>query len=64
MYMWNGMTKISKKEAIKRFHEQKNVFLLYPDDTEAEANKLEELLVHDEEFGYENNKGGGVLHEI
>ena len=35
MYTWNGMKKISFREAKERFNDDKIVFLLYDDGTEA-----------------------------
>ena len=56
-YEWEGMQKIGYKEALDRFvEEDKTVFLLYDDGTEAEAENVEEIVKHYGycgEFGYE-----------
>lgn len=53
MYKWEGMEKIGYTEALKRFESGGMVFLLYHDDTEAEAINIEDIKSHQGEFGYE-----------
>lgn len=55
MYKWNGMKKISYTEALQEYN-NKEVYLLYEDDTEALALSLEEIKnhnTHNGEYGYE-----------
>ena len=55
MYKWNGMIKISYAEALQEYN-NKEVYLLYEDDTEALALSLEDIKdhnTHNGEFGYE-----------
>lgn len=56
-YSWPGMKRLTFLDAIYRFAlENKSVYLLYPDNTEAEANNLEEISEHQKnggQFGYE-----------
>lgn len=56
MYKWNGMIKISYAEALQEYNNNKEVYLLYEDNTEALALSLEEIKnhnTHNGEFGYE-----------
>lgn len=56
-YYWAGMKRLTFLDAIYRFAlENKSVYLLYPDNTETEANNLQELSEHQKnggQFGYE-----------
>lgn len=50
-YYWDGMKQITYLDALYRFiFENKTVYLLYPDNTEAAADNLKELSRH-----YKNN---------
>lgn len=42
-YLWEGMIEISYQDALKS---NKTVYLLYSDNTEAEANNNEEIIRH------------------
>lgn len=53
-YTWEGMTKISRQEAVNRYKSGLEVYLLYSDNTEGEADSLRAIEAHLEEFGYEN----------
>jgi hypothetical protein len=58
-YTWEGMSKITKSEALERFQSGKEVFILYEDDTEAVVEKEEEITCGDHgdyEFGYHKDK--------
>lgn len=62
-YTWEGMTKISYEEAVKRWNNKEEVFLLYDDESEGLVEEsmgdwtaLEAIKHHYEaggEFGYE-----------
>ena len=52
-YNWDGMVVIDKEEAIERYMDDKEVYLLYDDDTEAAAEMFVDILEHDGDFGYE-----------
>lgn len=56
-YSWPGMKRLTFLDAIYRFAlENKSVYLLYSNNTEAEANNLEEISEHQKnggQFGYE-----------
>ncbi|MFD1363147.1 hypothetical protein [Lentibacillus salinarum] len=55
-YIWNGMIKITKKEAIRRFTNDKEVYRLYDDETESLVEDVEEFeneAFGDFDFGYE-----------
>ena len=57
-YNWDGMEKITFAEAKERIDANKSVFLLYDDDTEAEADSIDDLIRHNKyfgEFGYEKH---------
>ncbi|CAN7768381.1 hypothetical protein LJR153_007361 [Paenibacillus sp. LjRoot153] len=41
---WEGMKKISYEEAMRRFNKGREVYLLYPYNTEALAHELEEII--------------------
>ena len=51
MYTWNGMKKISFREAKERFNDDKLVFLLYNDGTEAEAVSMDDMVKHLNNYG-------------
>ena len=56
-YTWEGMTKISFQEAVNRFKNNQDVFLLYDDGTEGLAEDIETIETHNNygcEFGYDN----------
>ncbi|WP_193635294.1 hypothetical protein [Bacillus paranthracis] len=56
MYTYNGMTKITYKEAVSRFNNKEEVFRLYDDNTEGLCESLEDIEEHHEqggEFGHE-----------
>lgn len=44
---------IDRNEAIIRWCNNKPVLLIYDDGTEAYAEKVEDILFHDDDFGYE-----------
>lgn len=55
-YQGDGMEKISYEEALSRFRSNREVFLLYSDNTEAVAENEEEIQKHHlsgDRFGYE-----------
>lgn len=52
-YEWDGMRKIDRSEALVVFNNCKPVFLLYDDNTEAEATCLDDIYKHDGEYGIE-----------
>ncbi len=51
-----GMNKISRNEAVGRWENNQEVFLLYDNDTEGVANTLDEIQTFEGEFGYEGFK--------
>ena len=56
MYKWNGMIKISYAEALQKYNNNEEVYLLYEDDTEALALSLKKKKnhsIHNGELGYE-----------
>ena len=57
MYNWNGMKKINYKEAMEQFNSNKEVFLLYEDNTESavetDINDIHEHHRNNGEFGIE-----------
>jgi hypothetical protein len=56
MYKWEGMCKISYQEALERFTNGQEVYLLYYDDTESLVEDIDSIHLHEEhggEFGYE-----------
>ena len=55
MYSWQGMKKISKKEAIKLFKEGKEVFKLYNDGTESAIHDIKAFNFDYEGYGIEIN---------
>ena len=59
MYLWPGMIKISKLTAVSLF-EFKSIYLLFEDNTESEAQSIDDIIKHDGEIGIErpNYKGG------
>ena len=44
-YLWDGMTEISKEDA-EKLYTTKEIFLLYPDDTEAAVTSFDEIGRH------------------
>lgn len=55
-YSWAGMKKIKLCEALVRFNSCEDVYLLYDDNTEAQAIEREDIVLHSEkggEFGIE-----------
>ena len=64
-YTYTGMNQLTLEEAVYRFAiENRTVYLLYSDNTEAEANSLGEILYHYNEWGvcgYEDKKE--TIHE-
>lgn len=55
-YTWEGITKINYEQAIELFNANKEVYLLYDDDTEGLAHELADIkrhIVNSGEFGYE-----------
>lgn len=55
-YTWEGMQKISYEKAREMFLEDGGIYLLYDDNTEGEADTIEEIDAHNEyggEFGIE-----------
>ena len=59
-YTYTGMNQLTLEEAVYRFAiENRTVYLLYSDNTEAEANSLGEILYHYNDWGvcgYEDKK--------
>lgn len=56
MYKWKGMTIISYMNAIERFKQNEEVFLLYDDDSEGLVEQIEQIHEHKKyggEFGIE-----------
>lgn len=64
-YTYTGMTPLNLEEAAYRFViENRTVYLLYSDNTEAEANSLGEILYHCNDWGicgFENEKEPVVM---
>jgi DNA polymerase III delta subunit len=55
MYTWKGMKKISYREAVEN-KKNKQLYLLYGDDTESAVESMDDIERHakyDGEFGYE-----------
>lgn len=55
-YTYEGMTKISFQEALERFRDNEEVYLLYDDETEALAESEAGIMLHhsyEGEFGHE-----------
>ena len=52
MYTWKGMIKITREQALDRRKENKEVYLLYDDNTEACVESTEDIIKHQGEFGY------------
>lgn len=55
-YFWEGMQKISYEEALKRYRNNEEVYLLYWDNAEGLAESEEDIHEHNKsgaEFGYE-----------
>jgi hypothetical protein len=50
-YTYTGMLPVSEFEAAQLFAANNEVFLLYPDDTEAVAESLDDILKHAEYGG-------------
>lgn len=53
LYSWEGMHEISKAEAIEAYKNDKDVYLLYDDDTEALIENSSEFEMPEVEFGIE-----------
>lgn len=53
-YSWEGMIPLSKERAFELFDSGREVFLLYPDDTEGAAESREDIESFDGMFGTEN----------
>lgn len=45
MYTWSGMKKITYLEAIERFNDDKEVYLLYSDNTEGVTEGIESIRI-------------------
>lgn len=55
-YSYEGMKKVTYEEAISRFNENLNIYLLFDDNTESLVESIDEILDHEKnsgEFGYE-----------
>ena len=53
-YNWDGMTKLAYTEAIYRHINNKEVYLLYADNSESLVESVQDIKDHDGEFGFEN----------
>ncbi len=52
-YTWDGMEPMDQAQALRIYDSNKEVFLLYPDGTEAAAESREEIIAFDGLFGRE-----------
>jgi hypothetical protein len=63
-YGWDGMLPLSKERALEFWHMDIPVFLLYPDDTEAQVDYEEDIENHDGMCGIEYDEWEEIAWQI